>query len=161
MLFIEFFFFFSATSDQSMWDRSRPGIKPVPLALRAWSLNHQITVEVMIDFFFFFGRFHVSVPYLGYFSHYYYSYLLCIHGNILLNARLWKFYSVGTRNFCALINILALCFGIHLGLVKNSLTFRGQAFKALSNQTREAFSLGLVFPVIKAKLFWVLYLVVR
>ena len=25
----------------------------MPLALRAWSLNHQITVEVMIDFFFF------------------------------------------------------------------------------------------------------------
>ena len=35
-----------------MWDHSLPGIKPVPLALRAWSLNHQITVEVMIDFFF-------------------------------------------------------------------------------------------------------------
>ena len=70
MLFIEFFFF-QATSDQSMCDLSRPGIKPVPPALRAWSLNHQITMEVMIDFFFFFCRFHVSVPYLGYFSHYY------------------------------------------------------------------------------------------
>ena len=42
--YCDWFVFFFLATPHSIWDLSSPGMKPVPLALRAWNLNQSWTI---------------------------------------------------------------------------------------------------------------------